>query len=83
MMNWERQQKELFDERLKEHLDPMTREWEEKVMALEEEKSKLMEDSPKQEDFDRLQRQVKKLKRTAEKLQAAVQHISKTELVKR
>ena len=39
---WQAQQEQKFEQRLQAELDPMTRDWEERIMVLQEENGKLM-----------------------------------------
>jgi hypothetical protein len=57
LIYWQHLQSELSDEKLKRQLDPMTKEeWEELVLALQEEKEQL-DQSASQHDADIMQQQ--------------------------
>lgn len=84
LLNWQQQQQDLFETKLQEELDPMTREWEEKMVHLQEEKDALEgKDSTNQEALNRLTSQVRKWKGKATKLEKSIKELSTAELIQK
>lgn len=86
---WQAEQERNYAERLHDALDPMTREWEEKMLALQEENGKLLKIPPKpealvdQQLLKSQEKRISKLVATKQHLQTAIQELSKRELIEK
>lgn len=61
LIKWQHKQELKYEEKLKEELDPMTKEWEEKVISLQEENRELQESAEEialQQEKDRLEKEI-------------------------
>jgi predicted negative regulator of RcsB-dependent stress response len=52
LIKWQREQELLYEQKLQEQLDPMTREWEERVLKLQEENEKLQQSHLRAHKYD-------------------------------
>lgn len=89
LQQWQAEQELKYEQRWQEELDPMTREWEEKMMALREENGKLQNATAKPQDvvdrqqLENQQKLIKSLLATKEHLRREIQASSKRELIEK
>jgi uncharacterized protein YlxW (UPF0749 family) len=90
LQQWQAEQELKYEHRWQEELDPMTREWEEKMMALREENGKLQnatakqsEDAVNRQQVEHQQKLIKSLLATKEHLRREIQRTSKRELIEK
>lgn len=89
---WQAQQEQKFEQRLQAELDPMTRDWEERILALKEENGKLLNSTLRPEstlimtpghEQDVQAMRIKKLSASNVHLQRAIQELSKREVIEK